>query len=619
MINNAILKNKGERLKEYKKDMDEMWKKIAQIKDKKEKGKFLNYIEYMVFPYFKNLVPNTKITLEFPMTILVGRNGSGKSSTLQAFYGAPLGHSCGEFWFSTNLDPIIESGDDTRHRFFYGYKETKNSPIKEVRMARIKRSGSTTKKENPDYWETTRPSKQDGMLIIEDMRKRNSPVKKEVIYIDFRGELSAFDKYFYFSENKKEKKQDFLRRKSIYLQRLFNQEELYYAPHSRGVKIADEVISLSNKCIGHINQILGKNYCEIKMVNHKIYDNWGVSILIKTKLENKYSEANAGSGEIAVIKLVHKVLMAPPYSLILLDEPEVSLHPSAQVNLKLFLLNQIDEKKHQVIISSHSPALIHDMPDQALKLFETQEDGRFTVKNNVSFREAFYNIENYAFDKKTIICEDEAAKCLLDKMLLKMDKLQYFNVVYIPGGADTILTKNLPTMAKKELDLKNIFIILDGDKDKKVRYNLKNLTHEQLISVETLKELVEEVTGCNIPTYEDGVKGRGRIDQKIEILKQYIQFHHDNIFYLPGGKIPEELILESTYIQQNNQKILNNYSEINNINAKEIIRDIAMDLHGECAKQYIDSTISIYTNKWVNEDGEHQREIMNILNRIFEK
>lgn len=64
-----------------------MDKEIDTIKNMKENGAFKKYIEYIVFPYYKNLVPGTKINLEFPITILVGKNGSGKSSTLHEVYG----------------------------------------------------------------------------------------------------------------------------------------------------------------------------------------------------------------------------------------------------------------------------------------------------------------------------------------------------------------------------------------------------------------------------------------------------------------------------------------------------------------------------------------------------
>ena len=48
------------------------------------------------------------------MTVLIGKNGSGKSSTLHALFGAPQGYTCSDFWFSTDVDPIAESGDRNR-------------------------------------------------------------------------------------------------------------------------------------------------------------------------------------------------------------------------------------------------------------------------------------------------------------------------------------------------------------------------------------------------------------------------------------------------------------------------------------------------------------------------
>lgn len=68
----------------------------------------------------------------------------------------------------------------------------------------------------------------------------------------------------------------------------------------------------------------------------------------------------------------------------LLDEPEVSLHPGAQENLKEYLLEAIKTKKLQVVISTHSPTLIKGLPSSAIKLFKTNEYGKFYVQENTS-------------------------------------------------------------------------------------------------------------------------------------------------------------------------------------------------------------------------------------------
>lgn len=172
-------------------DEQKMQENISSIQRMKESGCFKNYIEYIQFPFYKNLVEHSRINFDFPMTVLIGKNSGGKSSTLHALFGAPQGYTCGDFWFSTEVDPIAESGD--KNRYFYGYREERDSDIKEVMKTRM-RSGSETKKEDPDYWETSRPIQKDGMIPS----KRNSPVDKEVIYLDFRAEVSAFDKIFHF-------------------------------------------------------------------------------------------------------------------------------------------------------------------------------------------------------------------------------------------------------------------------------------------------------------------------------------------------------------------------------------------------------------------------------------
>lgn len=590
---------------------------INKIHQMSHDGKFYNYIEYIVFPYYKNLEPNSKIELSFPMTILIGKNGSGKSSTLHAFYGAPKGYSTGEYWFSTNIDPIIEAGDSERNRYFYGYRENSKSDIKEVRKARIKRSESNVKKADLDYWETTRPSVTEGMLPLVDKNSRNNPVIKDVIYVDFRGELSAFDKYFYFFEPRNGKKQDYLRKHSKFLAKIFDGEDSRYRRYPNN-RLFDKLIIMEEKYIKIINKILGKNYTEIRMVKHKAYEKWGISILVKTGFQSRYSEANSGSGESAIIKLVYKIMNAKPFSLILLDEPEVSLHPSAQLRLKAFLLNEIINKKHQIIVSTHSPVLIQQMPKESLKLFETNSIGKFSVRNGVTPQEAFYNIEDIVSDKKTIICEDISAKILLEKVLVKIKKIQYFDVVYVHGGAETIITKYLPVFATNGNFQKIMYVLLDGDKDYDKRYDIESLSLATLESASTLEKCFKEATNCTINGYIDGNNGHGRKDQKIDTYKQYIKYHYDNVYYLPSKSIPEVIILDSNYVRNIYGNILNKYGSINNTNAKEIVKEITNELHGEINDDNYRSSITILSNQFVKEGNSNCTSIIEIINQIFE-
>jgi predicted ATPase len=90
---------------------------------------FKKYIEYIRFPFFKNFEKDLKVNFTFPVTFIVGQNGSGKSSLLHALYGAPEGKSVEEFWYTTDLDPINDLKDN-RHCFIYSYKTNGRAKVR---------------------------------------------------------------------------------------------------------------------------------------------------------------------------------------------------------------------------------------------------------------------------------------------------------------------------------------------------------------------------------------------------------------------------------------------------------------------------------------------------------
>ncbi len=54
-------------------DYNQMQMTIETIKRMKNSGVFINYIEYIDFPFYKNLISRTRINFEFPMTVLIGK------------------------------------------------------------------------------------------------------------------------------------------------------------------------------------------------------------------------------------------------------------------------------------------------------------------------------------------------------------------------------------------------------------------------------------------------------------------------------------------------------------------------------------------------------------------
>lgn len=104
----------------------------------KERNIFQKYIDFIHFPFYRNMEVNTRINFVYPLTVIVGQNGCGKSSLLHAIYGMPQKYTPYKFWFDTKVDPIEYYNDEKkRHSFWYQY--TENSIIRQVVKARIKR------------------------------------------------------------------------------------------------------------------------------------------------------------------------------------------------------------------------------------------------------------------------------------------------------------------------------------------------------------------------------------------------------------------------------------------------------------------------------------------------
>ena len=574
----------------------------------KRNGAFKTYIDYIRFPYYRNLEKNTKIDFDFPLTVFIGKNGSGKSSTLQAVFGAPADKSVGNFWFSTELDPIQESESDERHCFIYGYKI--QNEILEVLKTRIKKA------KKPDYWEPSRPIKKYGMKLMGG--ERNSAINMDVLYLDFRSILSAFDKYFYFGDTKRLKsktKQDYLRSKSKHLKNVINNHKIY---KNRGVDQNRDSVIISGEELNVVGRILDKNYVSAQIIEHKLFDSWGFSVIFETE-KLTYSEAFAGSGETAIFKLVHEVQHSEPGTLVLLDEPEVSLHPGAQYRLKLYLLEKIKEKRLQVIISTHSPFFSEFLPQSAIKVFLESPNEKIRVSDHLTYKEAFLSV-GHDIEKVTIIVEDRLAKRLMGKILKNMDAnlSKLFNIEYYPGGA-SVINKDIIIYSRSERP--NIYILFDGDqKPSKQVPDISSIPQKKLTNV-FLTQAIKEVTGSKITFYPDGGKQGGDKNQETEMKKEYLNYYRENVFYLPAS-IPEEIIWDSEY-SKSLLKITLGEGNVTNEAAKKIGQAVGYKAKFGTLAEYMDSSIDslhdLFIKAFINGRGEFWNDIINIINVIKEK
>jgi len=513
---------------------------INTLKNLKENKQLEPYINYIRFPCYRNLKNNLKISFDFPLTAIVGQNGTNKSSILRAIWGCPEGYSLARFWFSTEVDQILEDGGRPRYIYSY-YQQSADQDVEVIKM-RIQRH------DNPEYWEPARPQANDGMEkmppgeppFIGRTKTRWSLMKKETVYLDFRSEISAFDKYFYHEDLKQtlrhNTKQDFIRNKSKLLREVIDSnltsKKMYRGKKEQILKN----IKLPELQVDIISRILDRNYSEIRLVEHRFFKTQGITIVFKDG-ELNYSEAFAGSGEFSVAILVNKICEAPVNSLIILDEPEVSLHPGAQVRMLEFLLESIKLSKHQIIIGTHSPFIIKDLPPDAIKtLFIEPESKKILATEKTSSDEAFFHLGVVQNNNYKLFVEDRLAAELVKKALRMTGQARHerCDIIYPPGGASVLLCNYF--LAYARTDRYDSFFILDGDQQSVGDCSLDGDLNMK--SNNELADLVSSILGSNISLPVDS---GGQEQQLREARIKVLSFAKSNLIYLPGST-PEHFI-----------------------------------------------------------------------------
>lgn len=586
--------------------MKDLHDKIKGLTHPKKFDKnYPNFIKSINFPFYKNLKPSTKINFKYPFSVFVGPNGCGKSTVLHALETAPVQKSLSSRWFSTHVDPIKEtSKNGIRNCFWYEYFNIEAQDTAQVLNTRIK------KKDNPDYWEPSRPIQKYGMNPFTlptngkahpgRSRTRWNGIQKSILYIDFRSELSAFDKFFYFENPPVAKayktKQDYIRHRSKYLKEVFDKKldskELY------GKERVHQCIDFDVETVKEISEILGKNYTNMILVEHSLYQNTGFSVLFSTD-RMSYTEAFAGSGEMSVVKLVYQVMKSDENSLILLDEPEVSLHPGAQQRLVKFLFKKCIENRHQIILSTHSPAIVDLFPKEAIKVFIPNGEGYFEVKEDITSELAFQYIGHRSKSNISILVEDEAAKQLLEKVLKsKDDHLGKIIDISFHGGGSKDLFKEALVLSR--LDHKKTYFYLDGDQ------YIRDIPENEDISDSELDSIIKEVTGVKV--HQFGFCSDSDNEQQIMNEKRkFLSFLKTNFFYF-SGKDPEDTIWISSKYKDLPKKQTNE-------TYKDAIERWVTDDLDEVNSQYI-STYRSKLLKHIDLTHDYVKQISGNLDRI---
>lgn len=147
-----------------------------------------------------------------------------------------------------------------------------------------------------------------------------------------------------------------------------------------------------------------------------------------------YGEPHMGAGEQKVIRLLQALELVPPRSLILLEEPEITLHPDAQRGLAWYLMSLSHRRGHQIIVATHSSDLFETLPQQARLLLVRRPSGTEVIPR-VPKLAAARELSGFALANKVLVLvEDVSGKVFLSELLRRFARSLFDNCSIVPVG-----------------------------------------------------------------------------------------------------------------------------------------------------------------------------------------
>lgn len=127
----------------------------------------------------------------------------------------------------------------------------------------------------------------------------------------------------------------------------------------------DRIEGLSEIVALSVSAILDKDVSEFKHM--KVDENGNVTLLSgANKAGDSFSEFHFGAGESSIIRMVLQLEAAEDHSLVIIEEIENGLHPIATIRMVEYLIELAERKKIQAIFTTHSNDALIPLPSEAI-------------------------------------------------------------------------------------------------------------------------------------------------------------------------------------------------------------------------------------------------------------
>jgi energy-coupling factor transporter ATP-binding protein EcfA2 len=170
--------------------------------------------------------------------------------------------------------------------------------------------------------------------------------------------------------------------------------------------------------LGRLSHVMSRPYTSARFVKTNAGDEREVGLLGSPfgNVPRVISQFHQGAGEETTHDLFRTMQSMPDYSLLIIDEVEASLHPKAQRRLVRSLLWLSRQKRIQVILSTHSPYVLEELPPEARVLL-LRTDSTLAVVYGASTEFAMSKIDEETHPELSLFVEDRPSQVLVREIL----------------------------------------------------------------------------------------------------------------------------------------------------------------------------------------------------------
>lgn len=265
------------------------------------------------------------------------------------------------------------------------------------------------------------------------------------------------------------------------------------------------VIRESSEVVGIIKdwscKVLGHSYDNIytNVVTHVGSTKKVISV---NRIGINYSEPHMGFGEARSQYLINALEALPNKSLVLIEEPETSLHPSAQYQFGCYLVDVSIRKCHQILLTTHSEFILQVLPS-ASRIYLDRTATCINTIPGLTAQQAKSLMADGFIKALYILVEDDCAIAILTEIIRRIDPIFLRSIgIYKAGDADT-LGKTVKTLRATGLP---VVAVRDADKGDSPGDNIYRLPgtqapEKELFSNAAVKEHMTSNYGVNLDDF----------------------------------------------------------------------------------------------------------------------